>query len=95
MTKLLEKNKAFEWTKECQTSFEELRKRLTSAPVLILSDLTKKFDIYCDASRQGLGCVLMQEGQVVCYAARQLRKHEENYPTHDLELAAVVHALKI
>jgi hypothetical protein len=95
MTKLLEKNKAFEWTKECQASFEELRKRLTSAPVLILPDLTKKFDIYCDASRQGLGCVLMQEGQVVCYASRQLRKHEENYPTHDLELAAVVHALKI
>jgi ribonuclease HI len=62
---------------------------------LILPDLTKKFDIYYDASRQGLGCVLMQEGQVVCYASRQLRNHEENYATHDLELAAVVHALKI
>jgi hypothetical protein len=95
MTKLLTKNKAFEWTEECQTSFEELKKHLTSAPVLILSDLTKKFDIYCDASRRGLGCLLMQEGQVVCYASRQLRKHEENYHTHDLELAAVVHALKI
>jgi hypothetical protein len=95
MTKLLEKNKAFEWTMECQPSFEELKKRLTSSPVLILLDLSKKFDIYCDASRQGLGCVLMQEGQVVCYASRQLRKHEENYPTHDLELATVVHALKI
>jgi hypothetical protein len=95
MTKLLEKSKAFEWTSGCQASFEELRKRLTSAPVLVLPDLTKKFDIYCDASRRGLGCVLMQEGQVVCYACRQLRKHEENYPTHDLELAAVVHALKI
>jgi hypothetical protein len=82
-------------TKECQASFEELKKRLTSSPVLVLPDLTKKFDIYCDASRQGLGCVLMQEGQVLCYASRQLRKHEENYPTHDLELAAVVHALKI
>jgi hypothetical protein len=95
MTKLLEKNKAFEWTRECQASFEELKKQLTSSPVLILPDLTKKFDIYYDASRQGLGCVLMQEGQVVCYASHQLRKHEENYPTHDLELAAVVHALKI
>jgi ribonuclease HI len=63
--------------------------------VLIPLDLMKKFDIYCDASHHGLGCVLMQEGQVVCYASRQLRKHEENYPTHDLELAAVVHALKI
>jgi hypothetical protein len=95
MTKLLEKNKAFEWTKECRVSFEELRKCLTSAPVLALPDLTKKFDIYCDASRQGLGCVLMQEGQVVCYASRQLMKLEENYPTHDLKLAAVVYALKI
>jgi ribonuclease HI len=63
--------------------------------VSILQDITKKFDIYCDVSRQGLGCVLMQDGQVVSYASRQLRKHEENYPTHDLELAAVVHALKI
>jgi hypothetical protein len=62
---------------------------------LVLLDLTKKFDIYCDASHQGLGCVLMQEGQVVCYASRQVRKHEENCPTHDLKLAAVVHALKI
>jgi hypothetical protein len=95
MMNLLEKNKAFERTTKCQASFEELRKRLTSAPVLVLPDLTKKFDIYCDASRQGLGCVLMQEGQVVCYASRQLRKHEGNYPTHDLQLAAVVHALKI
>jgi hypothetical protein len=94
MKKLLEKNKDFEWT-ECQASFHELKKRLTSAQVLILPDLTKKFDIYCDASRQRLGCVLMQGGQVVSYASRQLRKHEENYPTHDLELAAVVHALKI
>jgi hypothetical protein len=78
MTKLLEKNKAFEWTAQCQASFEELRKCLTSTPVLVLLDLTKKFDIYCDASHRGLGCVLMQEGQVVCYASRQLRKHEEN-----------------
>jgi hypothetical protein len=95
MTKLLKKNKDFEWTEECQASFHELKKCLTSAPVLILLDLTKKFDIYCDASRQGLRCVLMQGGQVVSYASRQLRKHEENYPTHDLELATVVHALKI
>jgi hypothetical protein len=95
MTKLLEKNKVFEWTEECQTSFEELKKRLTSAPVLVLPNLTRKFDIYCDTSCRGLGCVLMQEGQVVCYASQQLRKHEENYPTHDLELGTVVHILKI
>jgi hypothetical protein len=95
MMKLLEKNKAFEWTAKCQASFEELKKRLTSAPVLVLPDMTKKFDIYCDASHRGLGCVLMQEGQVVCYASRQQWKHEKNYPTHDLELATVVHTLKI
>jgi phage tail tube protein FII len=64
MTKLLEKNKAFEWTAGCQASFEELKKRLTLAPVLVLPDMTKKFDIY-----RGLGCVLIQEGQVVCYAS--------------------------
>jgi hypothetical protein len=95
MARLLQKNKDFDWTEECQASFEELKKRLTSAPVLILPDVTKKFDIYCDASRQGLGCVLMQDGEVVSYASRQLRKHEENYPTHNLELATVVHTLKI
>ena len=60
-----------------------------------MPDIHKNFDIYCDASRQGFGCVLMQEGRVIAYASRQLRKHELNYPTHDLELAAVVHELKI
>ena len=95
MIALLEKNAKFVWSKQCQESFEELKKRLTFALVLILPDLTKSFSIYCDASRQGLGCVLMQEGRVVAYASRQLRKHKLNYPTHDLELAAVVHALKI
>jgi hypothetical protein len=63
--------------------------------VLTLPDLSKSFSIYCDASRLALGCVLMQEEKVVAYASRQLRNHELNYPTHDLELAAVVHALKI
>jgi hypothetical protein len=63
--------------------------------VLTLPDIHRDFVIYCDASRQGLGCVLMQDGKVVAYASRQLRTHEQNYPTHDLELAAVVHALKI
>jgi hypothetical protein len=68
---------------------------LTIALVLAMPDIHKSFDIYCDASKQGLGCVLMQEGHVIAYASRQLRKHEQNYPTHDLELAAVIHALKI
>jgi hypothetical protein len=95
MTQLLEKGKVFKWTKDCQASFEELTKRLTMTPVLVLPNLSKKFNVYCDASRQGLGRVLMQDGQVVSYASHQLRKHEENYHTHDLELAAMVHALKI
>jgi hypothetical protein len=94
MTSLLEKGKEFKWTKECQESFDQLRSKLMVALVLIMPDLQKNFDIYCDASRQGLGCVLMQEGHVIAYASRQLRKHELNYPTHDLELAVVVHALK-
>jgi hypothetical protein len=95
LTTLLEKGREFKWDEKCQARFEELKKRLTTAPVLIMPDIHKGFDVYCDASRQGLGCVLMQEGKVVAYASRQLRKHEQNYPTHDLELATVVHALKI
>jgi hypothetical protein len=95
LTTLLEKGKEFKWDDKCQASFEELKKRLTTTPMLIMPDIRKGFDVYCDASRQGLCCVLMQEGKVVAYASRQLRKHEQNYPTHDLELTAVVHALKI
>ncbi|WVZ81144.1 hypothetical protein U9M48_028559 [Paspalum notatum var. saurae] len=95
MTSLLEKGVPFNWTKERQAAFDELKKRLTTAPVLTLPDLTKSFSVYCDASKEGLGCVLMREGKVIAYASRRLRKHEVNYPTHDPELAAVVHALKI
>ncbi|WVZ76053.1 LOW QUALITY PROTEIN: hypothetical protein U9M48_024055 [Paspalum notatum var. saurae] len=80
---------------KCQIPMELKLKLLTSAPVLAQPDVTKPFDVYCDASGNGLGCVLMQEGRVIAYASRQLRKHEANYPTHDLELAAVVHALKM
>jgi hypothetical protein len=78
-----------------ETSYQELKKRLTMSPVLTMPDMEKLFSIYCDASGQGLGCVLMQDSHVVAYASRQLRKHEEKYPTHDLELAVVVHTLKI
>jgi hypothetical protein len=94
MTELLKKEKKFKWTDECENSFQELKKRLVSAPLLCLPDLEKEFQVYCDASRQGLGSVLMQGGRVAAYASRQLKKHETNYPTHDLELASVVHALK-
>ncbi|WVZ74755.1 hypothetical protein U9M48_022898 [Paspalum notatum var. saurae] len=95
MTSLTKKNASFTWGPKCEEGFQELKKLLTTAPVLAQPDVTKPFDVYCDASGQGLGCVLMQEGRVIAYASRQLRKHEANYPTHDLELAAVVHALKI
>ncbi|WVZ50140.1 hypothetical protein U9M48_001426 [Paspalum notatum var. saurae] len=95
MTGLLKNNTPYEWDDKCEESFQLLKEKLTTAPVLTLPDLHKDFVVYCDASRQGLGCVLMQDNKVVSYASRQLRAHEENYPTHDLELAAVVHALKI
>jgi LPS O-antigen subunit length determinant protein (WzzB/FepE family) len=90
MTELLKNNTKFEWSEACEKSFQESKKRLTTAPVLTLPDIKKDFVVYCDASKQGLGCALMQEGKVVAYASRQLKKHEENYPTHNLELADVV-----
>jgi hypothetical protein len=89
------KDKKFEWTTKCESSFQELKQWLTTAPVLVMPDMEKQLLIYCDASGQGLGCVLMEDGHLVAYASWQLRKHEEHYPTHDLELAAVAHAFKI
>jgi hypothetical protein len=94
MTALLAKKVEFKWTPTCQKSFEALKEKLTMTPVLILPDVHKSFSIYCNASYTRLGCVLMQEGRVVAYSSRQLKIHEKNYPTHDLELATVVHALK-
>ena len=82
-------------TDKCAEVFEELKTGLTSAPILKLPTSTGDMVIYSDASRQGLGCVLMQHGHVIAYASRQLKVHERNYPTHDLELAAVIYALKI
>jgi hypothetical protein len=95
MTELLEKDKMFGWTSACKASFQELKRRLTTSLILVMPKMEKPFSTYCDASGQGLGCVLMQDGHVVEYASRQLRNHEAHYPTHDLELAAVVYALKI
>jgi ribonuclease HI len=95
MTNLLKNANEFDWTPECEQSFQTLKEKLTTTPVLALPDIHQDFVVYCDASRQGLGCVLMQNGKVIAYASRQLKTHEQNYPTHDLELAAVVHALKI
>ncbi len=76
MTELLKKEKKFIWTDECEASFQELKQRLVSAPILCLPDINKDFQVYCDASRQRLGGVLMQDGKVVCYASRQLKQHE-------------------
>lgn len=95
MTRLLQKDVKFEWTEKCQQSFERLKTLLTEAPVLVQPGSGKQFVIFNDASLNGLGCVLMQEGKVIAYASRQLKPHERNYPAHDLELAAVVFALKI
>jgi ribonuclease HI len=95
MTKLLKKEIKFHWDNKCEEAFHTLRKLLTTAPVLAQPDSTKLFDVYCDASGTGVGCVLMQNNRVIAYASRALQNHEQNYPTHDLELAAVIHALKI
>ena len=80
MTKLLRKGVPFDWNDKCEQSFQELKKRLTTAPVLALPEPGKAFTVYCDASRVGLGCVLMQDGRVIAYASRQLKPHEQNYP---------------
>ncbi|WMV19371.1 hypothetical protein MTR67_012756 [Solanum verrucosum] len=85
----------FKWSDACEKSFQELKDRLTKVPVLALLEGTKGYAVYCDASGIGLGCVLMHQGKVIAYASRQLKKHKQNYPTHDLELATVVFALKI
>jgi hypothetical protein len=95
LTALTKKNARYEWTDECECSFQELKQRLVTTPILTLPSGSGGFVIYSDASRKGLGCVLMQNGKVIAYASRQLKNHETNYPTHDLELAAVVFALKI
>jgi ribonuclease HI len=95
MMELLKKEVKYQWDDKCDEAFHTLRKLLTTAPVLAQLDNTQPFDVYCDASGTGLGCVLMQNDRVIAYASRALQNHEQNYPTYDLELAAVVHALKI
>ncbi|XP_058775479.1 uncharacterized protein LOC131649738 [Vicia villosa] len=94
LTRLTRKEVSFEWNLECEKSFRKLKEKLTTAPVLVIPDPNRSYEVFCDASKKGLGGVLMQDGQVVAYASRQLKSHEENYPTHDLELAAIVFALK-
>jgi len=95
LTQLLRKDHQFQWTAKCEASFQELKQKLVSALILTLPKGEEGYAVYSDASRKGLGCVLMQHGRVIAYASRQLKPHEQNYPTHDLELAAVIFALKL
>ncbi|TYK23813.1 pol protein [Cucumis melo var. makuwa] len=95
LAQLTRKGTPFVWSPACESNLQELKQKLVSAPVLTVPDGLGSFVIYSDASKKGLGCVLMQQGRVVDYASRQLKSHEQNYPTHDLELVAVVFALKI
>jgi len=95
LTNLTRKVIKYEWTERSKEAFQELMKRLTSGPLLALSTTDNDLMVYSDVSRSGLGYVLMQEDHVIAYALQQLKTHAQNYPTHDLELAAVVSALKI
>ncbi|XP_068317376.1 uncharacterized protein [Pyrus communis] len=95
LTRLTRKDVKFEWDDKCEQSFQQLKHCLTHAPVLALPDDSGDFEVYSDAFLNGLGCVLMQHGRVITYASRQLKPHELNYPTHDLELAAIIFALKL
>ena len=95
MTNLTQKGVKFEWTEDCEKSFQELKRRLTKAPILATPSGKEGFAVYYDASKDGLGCVLTQNEKVIAYGSRQLKPYEKNYKTHDLELATVIFALKI
>nr|GFC53005.1 putative reverse transcriptase domain-containing protein [Tanacetum cinerariifolium] len=94
MTKLTQKKVMFEWDDKQEAVFQLLKQKLCSAPILALPEGSKDFIVYCDASNKGLGAVLMQREKVILYASRQLKIHEKNYTTYDLELRAVVFTLK-
>ena len=95
LTLLTRKKVKFEWDEQCEQNFQELKNRLITVPILTFSTIRVGYVVFSDASKQGLRSVLMQGGRVIAYASRQLEKHETNYPTHNLELTAVVFALKI
>ena len=95
MTRLTRKEVKFDWDDRCEGAFQELKRRLTSAPILIVPDRGQGYTVYCDASRARLRFVLMQSRRVVAYGSRQLKNHEHNYTTHDMELVVVVFALKV
>nr|GFA34094.1 putative reverse transcriptase domain-containing protein [Tanacetum cinerariifolium] len=95
ITKITQKKVKFEWGDKQKVAFQLLKQKLCSAPILALPEGNEDFIVYCDASNKGLGAVLMQREKVISYASHQLKVHEKNYTTHDLELGAVVFALKI
>ena len=95
LTWLTQKWVKFEWDDQCKQNFQELKNRLISSPILILPTIGVGYVVSNDALRQGLGCDLMQDGRIITYTSRQLKKYKANYPTHDLELAIVIFALKI
>jgi hypothetical protein len=93
ITSLQKKGVKFQWTLECERSFQQLKQLLTSAPIIRIVDPNEYFNVCTDACKEGLGGFLSQNGYVVCYESRKLKEHERHYATHDLELAAIVHAL--
>ncbi|GJX97111.1 putative reverse transcriptase domain-containing protein [Tanacetum coccineum] len=95
MTKLTQKEIKFDWGEKEENAFQLIKQKLCSAPILALPEGSEDFVVYCNASHKGLGAILMQREKVIAYASRQLKVHEKNYTTHDLELGSVVYALKI
>ena len=95
ITRLTQKEVKFEWNNRCEKAFQELKRRLTLAPILIVPERGQRYTSYYEASKVGLGYVLMKSGRVVAYSSRQLKNHEHNYPKHDMELVAIVLPLKI
>ena len=95
MTRLTQKEIKFEWNDWCEKAFQELKMRLTLDLILIVPKRGQRYIVYYDASKARLGCILIQSGRVIVYGSRQLKNHEQNYPTHDMQLAAIVFALKI
>jgi hypothetical protein len=94
ITSLQRKEKKFLGTEDCERSFQQLKQLLTSAPILRITYLNQYFMVCSDACKEGLGGVVSQNGFVMCYESRKLKEHENNYATHDLELASIVHALR-
>jgi hypothetical protein len=95
ITSLLRKGEKFKWTNECDQAFSKLKTMFDLTPILKVPDMDRSFIVCTDASKEGLGAILSQDGRVIAYASRKLRLHEEIYATHDLELAAIVHALRL